>query len=87
MKYKCRYLALCLCLCLCNSNVLRDTRKRKLQSLELDDEDSSERTVFIGNADKDFEWHHLQQNVQFYDCSAKVEHQVNNLTDWLDRML
>lgn len=69
------------------SNVLRDTRKRKLQSLELPNAEKTERTVFIGDADKDFEWHHLQQNVQFYDCSAKVEHQLNNLTDWLDRML
>lgn len=75
------------CLFVFSSNVLRDTRKRKLQSLELSDEDSSERMVFIGNADKDFEWHHLQQNVQFYDCSAKAEHQLSNLTDWLDRML
>lgn len=69
------------------SNVLRDTRKRKLESLELPNAEKTQRTVFIGDPDKDFEWHHLQRNIQFYDCSAKAENQLNHLTDWLDRML
>lgn len=64
-------------------NIVRDTRSRKLQSVG--DEDTS-KPVYLGKPGRDFEWSHLQQNIQFYEGSAK-EGQLNDLTDWLDRML
>lgn len=51
------------------------------------DDNIIQRTVEIGKVNKSFEWHHLKQNVQFYDCSARAENRLNNLSDWIDRML
>lgn len=64
-------------------NIIRDTRSRKLQSVGDDD---ANKPVYLGKPGKDFEWSHLQQNIQFYECSAK-DGELNNLTDWIDRML
>ncbi|CAD7002778.1 unnamed protein product [Ceratitis capitata] len=64
-------------------NIVRITRSRKLESVI---EESDSKTVFLGKEGKDFEFSHLHQNVQFYECSAK-ENQLSNLNDWIDRML
>ncbi|XP_004525235.1 signal recognition particle receptor subunit beta [Ceratitis capitata] len=64
-------------------NIVRITRSRKLESVI---EESDSKTVFLGKEGKDFEFSHLHQNVQFYECSAK-ENQLSNLSDWIDRML
>lgn len=64
-------------------NTVRDTRSRKLESVG--DEDASKQ-VYLGKQGRDFEWSHLQQNIQFYEGSAK-DGQLTDLTDWLDRML
>ncbi|KAM7357098.1 signal recognition particle receptor beta [Cochliomyia hominivorax] len=64
-------------------NIIRDTRSRKLQSVG---EDDANKPVYLGKQGKDFEWSHLPQNIQFYECSAK-DGELSNLTDWMDRML
>ncbi|XP_017484502.1 PREDICTED: signal recognition particle receptor subunit beta [Rhagoletis zephyria] len=64
-------------------NIVRVTRSRKLQSVG---EDDPSKSVFLGKDGKDFEFSHVQQNVQFFESSAK-ENQLNNLSDWIDRML
>lgn len=64
-------------------NIIRDTRSRKLESVG---DDSANKPAFLGKQGKDFEWSHLQQNIQFYECSAKDD-ELTNLTDWMDRLL
>uniref|UniRef100_A0A1A9WG12 Signal recognition particle receptor subunit beta n=1 Tax=Glossina brevipalpis TaxID=37001 RepID=A0A1A9WG12_9MUSC len=64
-------------------NLVRGTRGRKLEVLGVND---ANKPTHLGKIGKDFEFTHLQQNIQFYECSAK-EGQLNHLTDWLDRML
>ncbi|XP_053955414.1 signal recognition particle receptor subunit beta [Anastrepha ludens] len=64
-------------------NIVRVTRSRKLQSVG---EEDGSKPVFLGKEGKDFEFSHIQQNVQFDESSAK-ENQLNNLSDWIDRML
>lgn len=64
-------------------NIVRVTRSRKLQSVG---EDNTPKPVFLGKEGKDFEFSHISQNVQFFECSAK-DNQLNNLSDWIDRML
>nr|XP_014087185.1 signal recognition particle receptor subunit beta [Bactrocera oleae] len=64
-------------------NIVRVTRSRKLQSVG---EDNASKPVFLGKESKDFEFSHINQNVQFFECSAK-DNQLNNLSDWIDRML
>ncbi|XP_011200156.1 signal recognition particle receptor subunit beta [Bactrocera dorsalis] len=64
-------------------NIVRVTRGRKLQSVG---EDNMSKPVFLGKEGKDFEFSHINQNVQFFECSAK-DNQLNNLSDWIDRML
>lgn len=49
-------------------------------------EDNASKPVFLGKESKDFEFSHINQNVQFFECSAK-DNQLNNLSDWIDRML
>ncbi|XP_023298210.2 signal recognition particle receptor subunit beta [Lucilia cuprina] len=64
-------------------NIIRDTRSRKLQSVGDDDVN---KPVYLGKQGKDFEWSHLQQNIQFYEGSAK-DGELSNLTDWMDKVL
>ncbi|XP_030372478.1 signal recognition particle receptor subunit beta [Scaptodrosophila lebanonensis] len=64
-------------------NLVRDTRSRKLQSVG---DDELSKPIVLGKPGRDFEFSHLAQNVQFYECSAK-DKDLGHLTDWLDRML
>jgi len=64
-------------------NLVRDTRSRKLKSISEDDES---KTAFLGAHGKDFEFSQLPQNVQIFGCSSK-KNDLNNVSDWLDRML
>lgn len=75
--YLCSKLPLCLF-----RNLVRDTRGRKLQSIGED----AKKVLYLGKLGKDFEWSHLQQNIQFYECSAK-NGDLMHLTDWLERKL
>uniref|UniRef100_A0A1A9V2Y5 Signal recognition particle receptor subunit beta n=1 Tax=Glossina austeni TaxID=7395 RepID=A0A1A9V2Y5_GLOAU len=63
-------------------NLVRGTRGK----LEILGENETNKPSYLGKNGKDFEFSHLQQNIQFYECSAK-EGQLNHLTDWLDKML
>lgn len=64
-------------------NLVRDTRSRKLQSTS--DEDAS-KPLFLGKPGRDFEWSHLQQNIQFYEGSAK-DGEFSDLKEWIDKLL
>ncbi|XP_067642882.1 signal recognition particle receptor subunit beta [Eurosta solidaginis] len=64
-------------------NIVRSTRSRKLQSVG---EEDASKPLCLGKEGKDFEFSHVQQNVQFIECSAK-ENQLNNLSDWIERLL
>ncbi|XP_034483455.1 signal recognition particle receptor subunit beta [Drosophila innubila] len=64
-------------------HTVRDTRSRKLQSVG---DDEVNKPIILGKPGRDFEFAHISQNVQFFESSAK-DNQLNNLTDWIDRML
>ncbi|ALC43508.1 SrpRbeta [Drosophila busckii] len=64
-------------------HTVRDTRSRKLQSVG---DDEVNKPITLGKPGRDFEFAHISQNVQFFECSAR-DNQLNHLADWLDRML
>ncbi|XP_055910077.1 signal recognition particle receptor subunit beta [Eupeodes corollae] len=63
-------------------NTVRKTRTSKLQSVD----DSENKVVYLGKDGKDFEFSHLNQNIQFYEGSGK-NNELENLSDWIDRMM
>ncbi|XP_037939344.1 signal recognition particle receptor subunit beta [Teleopsis dalmanni] len=64
-------------------NIVRDTRSRKLQSVG---DNETSKFVYLGKEGRDFEFTQLQQNIQFFECSAKAN-ELSNVSDWIDRML
>ncbi|XP_073843341.1 signal recognition particle receptor beta [Musca autumnalis] len=64
-------------------NLVRDTRSRKLQSTSDDD---ASKPLYLGKPGKEFEWSHLQQNIQFYEGSAK-DGEFSDLKEWIEKLL
>ncbi|XP_013103807.1 signal recognition particle receptor subunit beta [Stomoxys calcitrans] len=64
-------------------NLVRDTRSRKLQSTS---DEEGNKPMYLGKAGRDFEWSHLQQNIQFYEGSAK-DGEFSEFTEWIDKLL
>ncbi|XP_058835598.1 signal recognition particle receptor subunit beta [Topomyia yanbarensis] len=62
-------------------NVVRQTRKSQLQSVDQNNTDS----VFLGKPDKDFDFSQVSQTVKFVPCSAQ-EVQLDDLITFLDTL-
>lgn len=55
---------------------------RQLESVD----DKASQSVFLGRQGKDFEFAHVSQNVEIAEASA-VSEDLDNLKDWLDRVV
>lgn len=55
---------------------------RQLESVD----DKASQSVFLGRQGKDFEFAHIAQNVEIAESSA-VNDDLDNVKDWLDRVV
>lgn len=55
---------------------------RQLESVD----DKATESVFLGKQGKDFDFAHIPQNVEIAESSATNE-DLDNLKDWLDRVI
>lgn len=61
------------------SNLIRKTRTSRLQSVDNSRDDS----VFLGRADKDFEFSQINQKINFAETSAKKS-EIEQLTNFIN---